>query len=153
MRRFLAGLIDLLAGFGLCYLLHWRVGLYFTRRALVALHAGAPDTFWKGTIPWLMGLAGPFIYTLPLAFLLISLPEIWGWSLGKKFVGLSIASGNGRSGLLIRFLIKTVGFWGITLALVTGSRWLIVLSFFLGCIILLLSPTRLLNRLSKTEIV
>ena len=130
-----AGAIDIVAGVILCYILHWFIGFYFAFRAMATFHVGQPGTIWKGSIPWMLGMIGPFIYVLPIVFFLIFLPEaIWGQSIGKKIFGLKI-KGTPKE-LWLRYLIKTVGFWGITLALILGSWQLLV--FFLGAGIIVL---------------
>jgi hypothetical protein len=44
LRRFTAGFLDVILGFALGYLLHWRVGHYFATRAVATFHIGSPGT-------------------------------------------------------------------------------------------------------------
>jgi hypothetical protein len=153
-RRLTAGLVDLLAGLSLCWIIHWPLGYYFATRAVVAFRIGAPDTLWKGTIPWLMGIFGTYVYTIPLALWLILLPEaIWGFSIGKMLWRLRIKGSTGQVApsinLWSRYLLKTCVFWGLTLSLIVGSWNLVVLSTVIGLLILLFD---LHDRWSKTAV-
>lgn len=124
-----AGAIDIFFGLILCHFLQLFLGYYFASRAVVTLRIGQPGTIWNGPIPWVMGMFGNYVYTIPFALFLIFLPEaIWGWTIGKKMLGLRVKGTLKQRAL--RFLIKTSGFWGMTLALVIGSWQLLVL--FLG---------------------
>ena len=157
--RLAAGTVDVFLGFLVCYILHWFIGYYFASRAVVALHIGEPASLWKGPIPLLLGIIGPFFYVLPFAFLLIFLPEaIWGWSIGKKIFELKIEAS--KESLWTRYLIKTSGLLGITLALIIGSWELTVISTGIGIIILLgfflslgREKTALHDRLAGTVVV
>jgi len=75
-------------------------------------------------------------FTLPFALLLVYLPEaLWGRSIGKLVFGLRIeASQEAR---WTRYLFKTSGLLGITLAFIIGSWELTVISTGVGIVILL----------------
>jgi len=110
--------VEIILGFLLCYALHWFVGYYFATRAVVTLHIGDPNSIWKGPIPWLMGIFGTYVYTLPFAFFLVFLfRAIWS--------------------KLTSRVILAAGFGGMTLAFVLGSWQLLVFSLGIGIIVLL----------------
>jgi len=147
--RLAAGVIDLAAGFFLCYLIHWHIGRYFALRAVVTLHIGEPGTIWKGTIPWIMGMFGEYVYTLPFALFLVFLPEaIWGRSIGKLVLRIKIAGEPKK--LWLRYFIKTIGLWGMTLALVLGIWQLLIFFLGLGIIVIFFN---LQDRLTRTTII
>jgi hypothetical protein len=136
IRRLTAGTIDLVAGVVLGILLsNTPVGDFFARRAVVMLRIGAPDTIWKGPVPMLMGIAGRFVYVLPLALLAVSLCEpVWGGSPGDAMLGLASGTRADLSGPCgrrwRRTLVNAAPWWGLTLALLTGS-WVLALVFAL----------------------
>jgi hypothetical protein len=140
--RLSAAFIDALLGLTAGFLLALgRIGNFFAERAVVMLRIGSPDTIWKGLIPMIMGILGPFVYSLPLAVFLIMLIEpLTGVSLGKRIVRLRIIpeekvtlSSRER---WARFAAKTVLFWGLVLALLLGSWVLALCSVVLGCLVL-----------------
>ena len=149
LRSATALALDLVFALFLCYLLHWFVGFYFAKRAFITLRAGQPGTIWKGVIPWFLSLIGPYFYTLPLSFFLIYLPEaVWGWSIGKLLMGLRI-TGRAKDRWL-RFIVKTSGFWGITLAFVLGSWQVLAFMLGIGVVVPLLG---LSDRIAGTAVV
>ena len=133
-RRRIAGGIDALAGLLLGFAFsNTPVGYFFATRAVVMLRIGAPDTWWKGPIPMLMGIAGTFVYALPFAFLVVALSEpVFGNSPGRALLGL--ANSRGGEGDVFRrqrwrrALIRTAPWWGLTVALLAGS-WVLALVF------------------------
>lgn len=147
--RLAAGIIDIAAGFLLCYLIHWYVGRYFALRAVVTFHIGEPGTVWRGFIPMMLGAIGNYFYTLPFALFLIFLPEaIWGQSIGKFILRIKIAGEPKK--LWLRYFIKTVGLWGMSLAFVLGVWQLLVFFLGLGIIVLLFN---LQDRLTGTSVI
>lgn len=135
-RRLAAGALDLLAAVALGIVLsNTAVGDFFARRAVVMLRIGAPDTIWKGPIPMLMGIAGRFVYVLPLAFLAVALCRpVFGNSPGKAILSLPNEPDADRADAPARPWIRTIAraapWWGLTVALLTGS-WVLALVFAL----------------------
>jgi hypothetical protein len=133
-RRVMANGIDLVIGLALGLALsNTVVGFFFASRAVVMLRIGAPDTIWKGPIPMILGILGPFVYGLPFAILVVLLAEpLVGTSPGKALLGLSVVSCG--DGILVgrqrwrRAIIKATPFWGLTIALLAGS-WVPALVF------------------------
>jgi hypothetical protein len=121
--RALDVLLALVLGFGFAI---GPVGALFARRAVVMLRIGAPGTLWKGPVPMMMGVAGTFVYALPLAFLLVALVEpMTGWSPGSKALRLrpSILRDHDASSRA-RWrdaIIRATPWWGLTAALLLGS--------------------------------
>jgi uncharacterized RDD family membrane protein YckC len=142
VRRIAANAVDLMLGMVLAYALSGTaVGFYFASRAVVMLRIGAPETVWKGAIPMIMGILGPFVYGLPFAILIVLLAEpSVGISPGKRLFGLRVRSrGAGapsRAQYWRRAIIKSAPFWGLTLALVAGS-WQLALAFSIAGLALL----------------
>jgi hypothetical protein len=130
----LAGAINLLAALLLGIVLsNTPAGDFFARRAVVMLRIGAPDTLWRGPIPMLMGIAGRFVYVLPVALLAVALCEpAFGNSPGKAMLGLANdAEGDradSRARRWIRTIVRAAPWWGLTVALLTGSWVLALLS-------------------------
>ena len=142
VRRIGANAIDFAAGSLVAVILSETVvGVFFATRAVVMLRIGAADTVWKGPLPMIMGILGPFAYGLPFAILFVLLAEaLIGTSLGKKLLGIIITTdGNGtpsRGQRWRRAIIKSAPFWGLTLALLTGS-WVMAVSYlFVGVVLL-----------------
>jgi hypothetical protein len=135
-RRLVAGAIDLLAALVLGIVLsNTPIGDFFARRAVVMLRIGATDTIWKGPIPMLMGIAGRFVYVLPLALLAVTLCEpVFGNSPGKAMLGLGRGArgdpATPRARRWSRTLVRAAPWWGLTVALLTGS-WVLALVFAL----------------------
>lgn len=133
-RRLMANAIDLLVGLVLGLALsNTVVGFFFAGRAVVMLRIGAEDTIWKGPIPMILGILGPFVYGLPFAILLVLLVEpLIGTSPGKALLGLTIIPCGGgilsRRQLWRRAIIRATPWWGLTAALLTGS-WVLALVF------------------------
>jgi hypothetical protein len=133
-RRMMADAIDLMVGLALGLALsNTIVGFFFASRAVVMLRIGAADTIWKGPLPMILGILGPFVYGLPFAILLVLVSEpLIGTSPGKALLGLKIVPcGDGivaRGQLWRRAIIKATPFWGLTAALLTGS-WVLSLVF------------------------
>lgn len=164
--RLLAASIDALLGVVLGFLLSFsRIGNFFAERAVVMLKIGSPDTIWKGLIPMIMGILGPFFYVLPLSLLLVFLIEpLTGASLGKRILRLKIVLENkgvvSREKLWYRSAIKSVLFWGLVAGLLFGS-WVValcsvVLGFAVFCSIVLplFSSCRPLHEaLSQTSVI
>jgi hypothetical protein len=107
------------------------VGVFFARRAVVMLRIGEPGTLWKGPIPMMMGIAGTFVYALPLAFLLVALVEpITGASPGKMMFRVRPSSGESAASSRERWrhaIIAATPWWGLTAALLFGSWQLAVI--------------------------
>jgi hypothetical protein len=141
-RRLIADILDLLVAAALAIALsNTGVGTYFASRAVVMLRIGAPDTLWKGPIPMMMGIAGTFIYALPIAILFVQLCEgAVGTSLGKAMLGVTIGpTANGmvsRRHAWRRAVIKSTPCWGLTLALLAGS-WMLALVFAIVAVAML----------------
>ena len=141
-KRIFAVLIDFLTGIGLGLLMSHSFGYYFAQRAEVMLRIGAPDSLWRGPIPMLLGVVGPFTYILPLALYLIFLTEpLFNNSLGKQLFKLKITDHLGNSPQSkqkwIRHFIKTSPLWIMILALVLGS-WQIALISVMSAFVVLL---------------
>ncbi len=149
LRRLLADLIDGLATFVAGLLLSNNLGHMLSARADLALHVGEAGSFWRGSIPFILGYLGVLVHALPVAFILILLPEAFaGAGPGKLSLGLLI----GRPHRGKRFLLKTAGCWlhllGLTLTwwplLALGLLWNAIL--LLGGAPLLLGRPSLLDR-------
>jgi hypothetical protein len=142
IRRVMANAIDLLVGLVLGLALsNTIVGFFFASRAVVMLRIGAADTIWKGPIPMILGMLGPFVYGLPFAILLVLLAEpLTGTSPGKALLGLTIVpSGDGipsRRQRWRRAIVKATPCWGLTAALLTGS-WVLALIVSIATVALL----------------
>jgi hypothetical protein len=130
LSRPIAGAIDLLAGLVLGVVLsNTPVGFFFASRAVVMLRIGAPDTIWRGPIPMLMGIAGTFVYSLPFAFLVVAMCEpLLGFSPGRAMLGRTNAAAAPRRERWRRAIIVATPWWGLTMALLTGS-WVLALVF------------------------
>ncbi|MFI5243951.1 MAG: hypothetical protein ACHQQR_01915 [Gemmatimonadales bacterium] len=143
-RRLIAVALDALAALLLGVLLsNTPVGDFFARRAVVMLRIGAPGTIWKGPIPMLMGIAGRFVYVLPVALLAVALCEpVFGNSPGRAMLGLvpGTVDGESRSRLQRygRALVTAAPWWGLTAALLAGS-WVLALVFVLAALALLVN--------------
>jgi uncharacterized RDD family membrane protein YckC len=141
-RRLLATSIDVLIALALCFLLsNGRVGYFFASRAVVMLRIGSPDTLWKGPIPMILGILGPFVYVLPLSILLVLLTEpLTGTSPGKLWLGLKVVPNDHAQvfskRLWLRFVVKASPFWGMVVALLSGSWVLALFSVVLGVALL-----------------
>lgn len=141
--RLAAAAIDTLAGAAAGLLLaNTRVGYFFAGRAAVMLRIDSPESVWKGPIPMIMGIMGPFVYTLPFTILLIFLIEAAGGaSPGKKILGIKvISSGGGRpfpKQLWYRTMIKTCLLWGLLISLLLGDWRLALCSVILGAAVVL----------------
>lgn len=114
------------------------IGFFFASRAAIMLKIDSVDSIWKGPVPMIMGILGPFVYVLPLSILLIMLSEpITGISPGKKILGLKIIPRNNvilsKKMLWCRSAIKTSFFWGLVLAMLLGNWILALCSVVLGC--------------------
>jgi hypothetical protein len=142
LRRVGANGIDLLIGLMLGLALsNTVVGFFFASRAVVMLRIGAPDTIWKGPIPMILGILGPFVYGLPFAILLVLLAEpLVGASPGKALLGLTVRPCG--AGMLTRrqrwrrAIVKATPFWGLSIALLAGS-WVLALLFLIAGVALL----------------
>lgn len=151
-RRILAAIIDGLAAFAAGLLLSGVPGLWLSERALVALDAGNPDGLWQGSLPMAIGYLGSFVHALPVAFLLLLLPESFaGAGPGKLVTGLRVSGAR-------RFLLKSGGWWlhllGLLVAfwplLALGALW--NLAVLLGATPLLFGRDTLHDRLAKTRV-
>jgi hypothetical protein len=117
------------------------IGFFFAKRAVVMLKIGSVDTIWKGPVPMIMGILGPFTYVLPLAMLLVLLAEpLTGTSPGKSMLGLKIIPYNkailSKKSLWCRTAIKSVFFWGLVVALLSGNWILALCATVMGCAVL-----------------
>jgi len=142
IRRLAATAIDMFLGGVLGLLLsNTAIGFFFASRAVVMLRIGSADTIWKGPVPMIMGILGPFVYVLPLSILLILLAEpLTGTSPGKRILGLKIILCNNATHstkkLWARSAIKTIFFWGLVLAMLSGNWAIALCSVVLGCALL-----------------
>ena len=129
VRRLAARLIDLFVALLLGFLFALGpIGTLFARRAVVMLRIGAPGTLWKGAIPMLLGIAGTFVYALPLAFLLVAcVAPVVGASLGEMLVRVPTRGVDSGAGRWKRAMMRATPWWGLTLALLIGSWQLAVL--------------------------
>jgi hypothetical protein len=138
----MAGPIDVMAALLLGILFsNTPVGDFFARRAVVMLRIGAPDTIWTGPIPMLMGIAGRFVYVLPLALLAVALCDpVFGNSPGRAMLGLAPGTADVQSRSRLqrygRALVTAAPWWGLTAALLAGS-WVLALAFALVALALL----------------
>ena len=133
LPRLIATATDLLLGavFGLV-LSNTAIGFFFASRAAVMLRIGNPDTVWKGPVPMILGILGPFVYVLPLSILLVLLIEpLSGASVGKQLMDLKIVACGGSTlasrSLWYRWAIKTTILWGLVVSLLSGS-WVLALA-------------------------
>jgi hypothetical protein len=139
--RLVAASIDMFMGAALGFLLSFsRIGYFFASRAVVMLKIGSPETIWKGPIPMIMGILGPFVYVLPLSILLVLMIEpLTGASLGKRILRLKIISANDevvpKRKLWYRSAIKASCFWGLVAALLFGNWVLALCSIVIGCMV------------------
>ena len=137
-----AACIDILIGVAVGFLLSFtKVGFFFASRAVVLLKIGNPDTLWKGPIPMIMGILGPFVYVLPLSILLIFMIEpLTGASPGKRILRLRIIQEDNevlsKKKLWYRSAIKASCFWGLVAALLFGNWILAFCSVVSGCVVL-----------------
>lgn len=155
-----AATIDLAAGLFLALALApTAVGYYFATRAVVLLRIGEPDTWFQGPAALVIGLLGEFVFALPLALMLVLLPDAFGWrSLGKRLFGFRVVAAR-PSGLVVRFSLAGSPLWLSTLALVLGDWWIVELAMIaalvlglsglMGC--LSRSPS-LMRRITGTEL-
>lgn len=162
--RSAAGLIDGLIGVFLGLVLSGHSGWFFAGRAVVMLKIGSAGTIWKGPLPMVLGILGPFVYGLPFAILLVLLAEpLLESSPGGRLLGLRVRGDDGakagRARLWRRTFLKTIGFWGLTLALILESWQAAVLFMAAGGVVflgffLVLAPSRqaFFDRLSRTAV-
>lgn len=151
-------------GFAATLILRSGIGIFFARRAVVTLRIGAPDTLWKGPLPLMIGAFGEVVYLLPFAlFLVWMLDPLTGATIGKRSLGLRVRAADGqpasRQRLWYRSALQTAGFWGWTLALLTGRWEIALLASLAGGVMLVgslvaLGPTSLAlhDRLSRTRV-
>jgi hypothetical protein len=126
LLRAAAATIDAALGFGLALALSSSLGAYFARRAVVALRIGEPGTWWHGPIPMALGIFGEVVYLLPLTLLVVLAVEPFlGTTVGKAILGLEVGGEVDepvpRARLWVRWATKGAGFWGWTVALLSGS--------------------------------
>ena len=96
---------------------------------------GYEESLWKGPIPFLMGIVGPFSYVLPAAALLLLLSEpLFGQSPGKLIVKIAIKDEVSTVPSLakrwIRHLLKTLSLWLVNLALIVGVWQIALIAVF-----------------------
>ncbi len=137
--RILSGVIDFIFAVLLALPLSRTLGEWFAGRAVVMLSIGSPDTLWTGPIPMALGAIGELVYVLPLAWLLILMPEIFfGAAAGKWMLGIrilpatSVRLRSDRTPLVagfVRWVVKCAGLLSMTLALVLGSGVAAVVAF------------------------
>ncbi len=162
--RLLASGIDAVFGVVVALLLSGTLGRWFAERAGVMLAIGSPDTFWRGPVPMMLGYLGSLIHGLPLAFLLVLLPEaLFGAGPGKWVLGLSVAARDRAASpgaRWLRWTIKCSGPVCMLLALLIGSAALafiaIIATVIAGAGSLLALGSRSLalhDRLSGTSVV
>lgn len=162
--RISAALIDAVLGGVLTLLLSGTSGHWFSERAVIMLSIGSPDTFWNGPIPYIIGVFGSVVYGAPFAFLLVTLSgAFFGATPGKWLLRLHVISADDRPAthrmLLVRWAVKSVGLWGLVVALVVGKSAVAAVAVILGAVVLLgflaaLGPTRqaLHDRLAGTAV-
>jgi len=150
--RAAACLIDGAALLALTLFLGQLVGRFFSSRAAVMLRIGQPDTFWKGPLPMLIGMAGAFWFTIPFAALVLGAAEaVYGAGLGKALLSLRIRSADGsRAGggrLFLRALLKYLPALAVALGILLQLPELALASLAAAAVTLLgftlcLSPPR-----------
>lgn len=118
--------LDAFVGLAAALFLSQVVGDYFSQRAVVMLRIGELDSFFRGPIPMVLGIFGQLVFTVPISFLLVQILEpMLHASPGKLLLGLSVRTAANepasRRTAWSRFLLKNVGLWGMTLALIAGS--------------------------------
>jgi hypothetical protein len=117
LRQLRMGALDLLGAVALAVVLaNTPVGYFFATRAVVMLRIGSPDTLWKGPIPMLMGIAGTFVYSLPIALFAVAM-----------FKPLLVEPAA-RDAAWRRAIVRSAPWWGLTIALLAGSWVLAVIS-------------------------
>jgi len=148
IRRVAARVIDV----GLALLLGFifalgPVGTLFARRAVVMLRIGEPGTLWKGPIPMLMGIAGTFVYALPLAFLLVALaaPAV-GASPGELLLRVRPRGVENRAARWRQAIVLATPWWGLTAALLIGSWQFAVVVLGATALAALFRTARMLGR-------
>jgi len=143
IHRVLASIIDGLAALAAGLLLSDIPGIFLAERAFVALDIGNPDGFWRGPVPLILGYAGTFVHALPVAFLLLLIPEGFaGAGPGKLVTGLRVSGARP----LRRFLLKTGGWWLHLLGLVAAFWPLLALGVLWNLTVLLGSAPLLFGR-------
>jgi hypothetical protein len=137
LSRLIAGAVDVIVGLMLGVgFANTPVGFFFATRAVVMLRIGASDTIWKGPIPMLMGIAGTFVYSLPFAFLIVAMCEpLFGFSPAGAMLGRTNAAVAPLRERWRRAFIRAAPWWGLTLALLTGS-WVLALVFSIVAFVL-----------------
>lgn len=110
------------------------------------LRIGEPGTIWRGPIPMLMGIAGRFVYVLPLALFAVALCDpVFGSSPGRAMLGLANETGDDRvishGQRWLRALAMAAPWWGLTASLLAGS-WILALVFVLVALALLGNAAR-----------
>lgn len=155
---------DLTVGLAAAFILRSGIGIFFARRAVVALRIGAPDSLWKGPLPLMIGTFGEVVYLLPLVlFLVWILDPLTGATIGKRLFGLRVRDADGQPASWqrrwVRSALQTAGLWGWTLALLAGRWEIALLASVAGGIVLLgslaaLGPASLAlhDRLSRTSV-
>jgi len=122
LRRFGAGAVDALVALALALLLSESIGRWFAGRAVDALRIGRPDSLWTGGAPMVLGAAGDLVYGMPLALtLILSAEPLTLATPGKQVLGIRIVPADSRRRLFVRFLVKGLGAWAVTLSLAAGS--------------------------------
>ncbi len=137
--RILSSAIDLIFAVLLALPLSRTLGEWFAARAVVMLSIGSPDTLWTGPIPMALGAIGELVYVIPLAWLLVLVPEIFfGAGPGKWVLGIRILPAtrvtlrSDHTPLVsgfVRWVVKSAGLIAVTLALVLGSGIAAVVAF------------------------
>lgn len=140
--RSIAATIDFALGFSAAVVLSSTVGVFFARRAVITLRIGQPGTLWHGPIPLILGIFGEVVYLLPLTLLASwMIDPLTGATVGKRIARVRVRLVDGRRAapaqLWLRWTIQTVGLWGWTLALLTGS-WVVALLASLAAAVVLL---------------
>ncbi len=109
---------------------------------MTALGTGEPGSFWQGPLPFLLGFVDTLLQALPVAFLLILLPEACGGvGLGKLLLGLRAEKGKSPK----RFFLKTGG-WSLHLLGLALAWWPLFAAGLLWNCAVLLSSAPLLWR-------
>jgi hypothetical protein len=140
--RLFTGSVDGVIGLVVALLLSNSTGVFFAHRAVVMLEIGSPNTLWQGPIPMVLGIMGTLVYGLPFAMLLVFLPEaLSGATPGKCLLRIRVKGREDSPAtkwrLWLRYLLKTCGLWGMTLALLAGSWELAIIAAVAQIVVLL----------------
>ncbi len=136
----MASVIDASVALGLGLVLAPSLGLYFSRRAVVALQMDSPASLWKGPIPLILGVFGKLVYLLPLMLVVVLLVEpLFRRSIGKAVTGQRLCASDGAPpsarASWWRFAFKAGPACIAVLGFVVGSWELLVLACLLSVVV------------------